>query len=255
MKQVLRASVVGLLSVACGSSGNSDSDLPSVNAELEVLHQFSADGNEYEFLYGGPDEFLLSTEGPLTAPALPELADGGPATLLETYLALAPKGETPHPKLVDYHLQEARVLGRPDNSVLQAKLNLDVPVEKSLESNLTACKTWASGRLPAADDGSWAKATHGITFAGNQTWNSPSTTLPNAAAACNIGGTGSFPYLKYYKYASASQWTFAGSGTLSANSKAAITWGVTSNPKQTSVVANNQTGGYGQLVSAWYLIP
>jgi hypothetical protein len=268
MTRILYAGVVGLLGAACGSpettSGNFEDlgepysagpsagrELPVVNSEVEVMHQFSAHGNEYEFLYAGPDAFMLSVVGPLSALPLPELPEGGPLTLLETYIGVAPEGDPPDPKLVDYHLEEARVLGRPDNSVLRATLNLEVPIEKALPSNLDQCKSFAARSLPTANPG-WFTATNGTLFGGGISWGPDNKTMPVAAAACNYGGTASFSYWKYQKYQSAADWSYLGQGTLSPNSRGAVVWGATTDPKTVKVTAFGQSGPAGQVAAAFY---
>ena len=112
---------------------NSASAGESAASQLDVLHDFEAQGVHFRIL--DVDGELLTEYSRPAFTHLPTIVarDGRPLTLLETYLALQPEG-VPDARLLEDQLARAAELGRPDASVHEAWIE-PPSVEKTLQDD------------------------------------------------------------------------------------------------------------------------
>lgn len=174
------------LALLSGCSAASESEGTEASAASAappiVIDSLAVEGMQYNFV-SSDQGMAIDIVGPEAAgkPAVFRLMERyGELTTLEYYLALAPDGASPDARLIAAHDSESRALGRPDNSVLQVKLD---PPDLVQKASLQNCKDWAT-----AQRGGALHSTIGNTFFDDATLTmavGTGTTTTIAAVVCN----------------------------------------------------------------------
>lgn len=153
--------MVGIALVGCGGAdvGTVDDATENVGpepaaesvvkAEAETLNEFTTAEQQFRFLRvpGESPTYLLEFENSAYSESLlePLMREHPQLTLLETFYALAPTGETPHPGLVEFHAIQAGIFGRSDTAVQRVDFN----VHRISTKSATACTNYTISQVPA----------------------------------------------------------------------------------------------------------
>lgn len=159
-----------LAAMACGAAEDqspNDSEMTttlehSIRVEPEILNEFTTREEEIQFIRMGDESptYLMSFARPTSiGEGLLEalMREHPKLTLLETFHALAPEGETPHPDLEAFHLTQTEIFNRADAEVRRVNFDVNRPVEKftaqectnQIIANTPPGEVWHSDRLNA----------------------------------------------------------------------------------------------------------
>ncbi len=201
-----------------------------VGPRAEVLHQFTVQGTKYVMAAGDGNSVMTMATSPSFAQPMPHerlLAEYGPLTQLEIYLALAPDGEPPRELLLDYHNVEAEAMGRADPSVETVRFDPDAPVEKWA----SPCVTYALNHVSLPNPNWGFKHLHETFDDGDGDVQTQFMKEPLALAACDTSGA-DWRINSGGRSSSTSAFNWFGEVNMPPSSKAVIWWGYTTFAKQ-----------------------